>query len=46
MSAVDVGALVDGVLAGDRRTMARAITLVESRRGDHRERAQEQQVEL
>jgi LAO/AO transport system kinase len=43
---VDVPALVDGVLAGDRRVMARAITLVESRRGDHRERAQELLVEL
>ena len=36
---VDVPALVEGVLAGDRRTMARAITLVESRRADHREAA-------
>jgi LAO/AO transport system kinase len=43
---VDVRALVEGVLAGDRRVMARAITLVESRRGDHRERAQELLVEL
>src|ERR1700710_384823 len=43
---VNVPALVDGVLAGDRRVMARAITLVESRRGDHRERAQELLVEL
>jgi LAO/AO transport system kinase len=43
---VDVPALVDGVLAGDRRVMARAITLVESRRGDHREKAQELLVEL
>jgi LAO/AO transport system kinase len=43
---VDVPALVEGVLAGDRRVMARAITLVESRRGDHRERAQELLVEL
>jgi LAO/AO transport system kinase len=34
------------VLAGDRRVVARAITLVESRRGDHRERAQELLVEL
>jgi LAO/AO transport system kinase len=42
----DVTALVDGVLAGDRRMMARAITLVESRRADHRERAQELLVEL
>src|ERR1700710_1412084 len=43
---VNVPALVDGVLAGDRRVMARAITLVESRRGDHREQAQELLVEL
>jgi len=32
---------VDGVLAGERATIARAITLVESRRADHREQAQE-----
>jgi len=37
----DLPALVDGVLAGDRRFIARAITLVESRRADHREQAQE-----
>jgi LAO/AO transport system kinase len=43
---IDVPALVEGVLAGDRRVVARAITLVESRRGDHRERAQELLVEL
>jgi LAO/AO transport system kinase len=43
---VDVPALVEGVLAGNRRVMARAITLVESRRADHRERAQELLVEL
>ena len=43
---IDVPALVEGVLAGDRRVMARAITLVESRRGDHREKAQELLVEL
>jgi LAO/AO transport system kinase len=43
---IDVPALVEGVLAGDRRVMARAITLVESRRGDHRERAQELLVDL
>ena len=34
------------MLAGDRRVMARAITLVESRRADHREQAQELLVEL
>jgi LAO/AO transport system kinase len=39
-------ALVEGVRAGDRRAVARAITLVESRRADHREQAQELLVEL
>ncbi|MGY2080190.1 methylmalonyl Co-A mutase-associated GTPase MeaB [Modestobacter sp. SYSU DS0657] len=43
---VDVPALVDGVLAGERRAVARAITLVESRRADHRDRAQELLVQL
>jgi LAO/AO transport system kinase len=43
---VDVPALVEGVLAGYRRAVARAITLVESHRPDHRERAQELLVEL
>jgi LAO/AO transport system kinase len=43
---VDVPALVEGVRAGDRRVVARAITLVESRRADHREQAQELLVEL
>ena len=38
--------LVEGVLEGDRRAIARAITLVESRRADHREQAQELLVEL
>ncbi len=46
MAAPDVPALVEGVLGGDRRSLARAITLVESRRADHRERAQELLVEL
>ena len=32
-------ALADGVVAGDRRALARAITLVESTRPDHREQA-------
>ena len=32
--------LADGVLAGDRAAIARAITLVESKRPDHREQAQ------
>jgi LAO/AO transport system kinase len=44
--ATDVPALVEGVLAADRRAVSRAITLVESRRADHRERAQELLVEL
>jgi LAO/AO transport system kinase len=43
---VDLPALVEGVLGGDRRFIARAITLVESRRADHREQAQELLVEL
>jgi len=43
---VDVAGLTDGVLAGDRRSMARAITLVESRRADHRQAAQELLVAL
>ncbi len=46
MAVPDVAGLADGVLAGDRRAMARAITLVESRRGDHREAAQELLVGL
>jgi LAO/AO transport system kinase len=46
MPGPDVPALVEGVLGGDRRSLARAITLVESRRADHRERAQELLVEL
>ncbi|PZS05149.1 MAG: methylmalonyl Co-A mutase-associated GTPase MeaB [Pseudonocardiales bacterium] len=39
-------ALAEGVLAGDRASVARAITLVESRRADHREQAQRLLVEL
>jgi LAO/AO transport system kinase len=38
--------LADGVRAGNRAAIARAITLVESRRADHRERAQQLLVEL
>jgi LAO/AO transport system kinase len=38
--------LVAGVLAGNRTAVAQAITLVESRRADHRERAQELLAEL
>jgi LAO/AO transport system kinase len=33
-------ALIDGVTAGERRALAKAITLVESTRADHQERAQ------
>src|SRR3954454_16622812 len=46
MAAVDVAALAEGVRAGNRRAGARAITLVEARRADHREKAQELLVEL
>ena len=46
MSRPDVPALVEGVLAGDRTAVARAITLVESRRADHRVQAQELLVQL
>jgi LAO/AO transport system kinase len=37
----DVDALEEGVLAGNRTSLGRAITLVESRRADHHEQAQE-----
>ncbi|WNV90679.1 methylmalonyl Co-A mutase-associated GTPase MeaB [Umezawaea sp. Da 62-37] len=43
---VDVGEYAKGVLAGNRGTLARAITLVESTRADHRALAQELLVEL
>jgi len=43
---IDVGAYAKGVLAGDRGTLSRAITLVESTRADHRSQAQELLVEL
>jgi len=36
---MDMTALSDKILAGDRRSLARAITLVESRRADHRREA-------
>lgn len=39
MAATDLEGLATGVLAGDRRALARAITLVESRRADHRDQA-------
>jgi LAO/AO transport system kinase len=41
VTAASVAELADGVRAGQRAAVARAITLVESRRADHRERAQE-----
>ncbi len=43
---VDVDAYAEGVLAGERAIVARAITLVESTRPDHREQAQELLVRL
>lgn len=43
---VDDAALLDGVLAGRRAAIGRAITLVESTRPDHRARAQELLVAL
>jgi GTPase len=39
LSSVDVAALASRVRAGDRATLARAITLIESKRADHREPA-------
>lgn len=43
---VDVTEYAKGVLAGDRGTLSKAITLVESNRPDHRRQAQELLVEL
>jgi LAO/AO transport system kinase len=43
---VDVAALAKGVLDGSRTVLARAITLVESHRPDHREAAQQVLMEL
>jgi LAO/AO transport system kinase len=43
---MDVAAYADGVRTGDRGVLARAITLVESRRADHRRLAQDLLVEL
>jgi LAO/AO transport system kinase len=43
---VDPAALAQGVLAGQRRSLARAITLIESTRPDHREAAEELMHEL
>ncbi|MFC8526233.1 methylmalonyl Co-A mutase-associated GTPase MeaB [Nocardia sp. NPDC057227] len=38
---IDVDAMADAVRSGERAALARAITLVESTRSDHRDRAQE-----
>ena len=38
---MDIAQLRDKIVAGDRRALARAITLVESSRADHREQAAE-----
>lgn len=43
---IDVTEYAKGVLGGDRGVLARAITLVESTRADHRAKAQELLVEL
>ena len=40
LSAADQS-LIDGVLAGQRRSLAKAITLIESTRADHQQRAQQ-----
>ena len=44
--AIDVAELTKGVLDGKRGVLARAITLVESKRADHRAKAQELLIEL
>ena len=44
--AVDVAALVEGIRAGRRASVSRAITLVESQRADHRAAARELLTEL
>ncbi|TDP93623.1 methylmalonyl Co-A mutase-associated GTPase MeaB [Labedaea rhizosphaerae] len=43
---IDVAAYAKGVVEGDRGVLSKAITLVESTRADHREKAQELLVEL
>ena len=43
---MDVGTYADGVRSGDRAVLARAITLIESTRADHRDLAQRLLVEL
>jgi LAO/AO transport system kinase len=42
----DVGALAEAVRSGDRAALPRAITLLESTRADHREKAQQLLLEL
>ncbi|HPY25475.1 MAG TPA: methylmalonyl Co-A mutase-associated GTPase MeaB, partial [Mycobacterium sp.] len=42
----DVGALAAAIRAGNRADLARAITLLESTRADHRDRAQRLLMEL
>ena len=46
MDAIDVDELAGAVRRGDRAGLARAITLVESTRGDHREQAQRLLLDL
>lgn len=41
MTQTNTEQMAEGILSGDRRMLARAITLVESTRPDHRERAQD-----
>ena len=43
---VEVDALVEGVLAGDRTALGRALTLVESTRADHQASAQQMLLQL
>jgi LAO/AO transport system kinase len=45
-SATDIAALASGIRAGDRATLARAITLIESKRADHRTQAHKLVQEL
>ncbi|HEX3650808.1 MAG TPA: methylmalonyl Co-A mutase-associated GTPase MeaB, partial [Pseudonocardiaceae bacterium] len=46
MAEVDIGDYADGVRANDRAVLARAITLVESTRADHRQQAQDLLAQL
>jgi LAO/AO transport system kinase len=46
MAAADIADLARSVRSGDRATLARAITLIESKRADHRKRAQQLVQEL